>query len=194
MDVVGEIPASLAIGVIVAAIVIGAIMIGAVIGKYVVNQWFHLLGGPILTGLGVALIGLSVYGNVELKIGDFEWKIRHLQAAVESRDAQIASLGESLTMAQTEVASLRQSANETVTYVTFDPELSDNTFLVNAVSDYWNALDNLDNNLTTSVEAWSSYQAVAETMDQNFETDGSSELDHSPPEGEAQESGGETDN
>lgn len=101
--VAGGLPLWLVITVVLVALTVGVASIGAVVRKYFADKWFHALGGPMLTGAGVILIGLSVYGNVTLKVGEFEAEFKRLRAEVGSlqsslREGRIhaASLSEDL--------------------------------------------------------------------------------------------------
>ncbi|MPZ11104.1 MAG: hypothetical protein GEU89_12980 [Kiloniellaceae bacterium] len=87
-----EIPLLLVIAVVSVALFIGAAMIATVTFKYAIHQWFHAIGGPTLTLFGVALIGLTVYGNVTLKAGDFQAELRTLRASLESSQHHVAEL------------------------------------------------------------------------------------------------------
>ena len=88
-----EIPLSMVISVVVVALTVGTVMIGAVVRTYWVHKWFDKAGGTVLTFGGVALIGLSVYGNVTLKVGDFEAEFKVLQSRIDAlqSDLQLAS-------------------------------------------------------------------------------------------------------
>lgn len=96
---VGQIPVAVIVAVIIVGLVIGSLMILVVLGKYAIHQWFHLVGGPLLSTLGVVLLGLSILGNVQLKLGEFEATFSRLQADLrESRQENtvlLARLSES---------------------------------------------------------------------------------------------------
>lgn len=92
MTGVDEIPIWLVATVVVVALAVGASMILVVLAKYSISRWFHVLGGPTLTIVGAALIGLSVYGNVKLKVGEFEAELKHLQAALTESEAEAMAL------------------------------------------------------------------------------------------------------
>ena len=86
-----DVPLWLVITVVSIALVVGVSMIAVVLGKYALHQWFHILGGPTLSSLGVVLIGLSVFGNVKLKAGEFEAELQRLHAHVETLESSVAS-------------------------------------------------------------------------------------------------------
>lgn len=106
-----EIPLWLVTTVIVTALCTGLLMLAVVIIKYGVHQWFHVVGGPMLSVLGVVLIGLTVFGNVKLKAGSFEAELSRLQAAIEQKEQQVADLNERLQIASSAFTGLSSAVD-----------------------------------------------------------------------------------
>jgi uncharacterized membrane protein len=129
-----QIPLWLVITVVAVALSVGAIMIGVVVGKYALHQWFHVVGGPVLTGFGVALIGLTVYGNVTLKAGEFEFDIHRLQAALEDSKDQTKMLASHLAEVQDQLSGALEDVNSTTKYMVENKNLSNNQELFNRVT------------------------------------------------------------
>lgn len=105
-------PLWLVISVVVVALAIGAAMIVAIVGKYAISQWFHPLGGPTLSTLGVALIGLSVYGNVSLKLDDFEANLSRLQKRTQTLESSLSERNRQFTTLQKIFSDTRNSISE----------------------------------------------------------------------------------
>ena len=126
MEAVAEIPLWLVITVVAAALVVGVIMIGVVLKKYATDEWFDKLGGPTLTVCGVALIGLTVYGNVTLKVGEFEAEFSRLQASLETRDRQVKTLRRQFSNVSNELVGILEAVDLATDYVAKNESLANN--------------------------------------------------------------------
>lgn len=125
ISVEGGLPLWVVITVVLVALLVGISAIGVVIRKYFADNWFHAIGGPVLTGAGVILIGLSVYGNVTLKVGEFEADFKRARAEVTTlrtslRDSQfvIQNLAGYLKSASTDLTDIVHAAKSPMTGAT----------------------------------------------------------------------------